>query len=148
MWDLPESGTKPRSPALTDRLFWVSLVAQMVQNLPAMQETQVLSLGWENLLEKGMVSHSSVLAWRNPWTEEPDWLPTRRLQRVEHDWVTNTSTFFKSDRHFSRNHTLNFECWSSPRPAICCKTLFYDAGQWRPQLPVRYTIKRGDSPYT
>ena len=43
----------------------------MVKNLPAMQETQVRSLGREDLLEKGMVTHSSVLAWRNPWTEEP-----------------------------------------------------------------------------
>ena len=48
-----------------------SLVAQMVKNLPAMQETWVQSLGWENRLEKGMVTHSSILAWRIPWTEEP-----------------------------------------------------------------------------
>ena len=48
-----------------------SLVAQMVKNLPAMQETQVQSLGWEDLLEKGMATHSSILAWRIPWTEEP-----------------------------------------------------------------------------
>ena len=48
-----------------------SLVAQMVKNLPAMQETWVLSLGGEDLLEEEMVSHSSVLAWRSPWTEEP-----------------------------------------------------------------------------
>jgi len=43
----------------------------MVKNLPAMQETQVQSLGWEDLLEKGMATHSSILAWRIPWTEEP-----------------------------------------------------------------------------
>ena len=43
----------------------------MVKNLPAMQETQVQSLGWEDPLEKGMATHSSVLAWRIPWTEEP-----------------------------------------------------------------------------
>ena len=48
-----------------------SLVAQMVKNLPAMQETGVLSLGGEDLLEEEMVTHSSVLAWRSPWTEEP-----------------------------------------------------------------------------
>ena len=48
-----------------------SLVAQMVKNLPAMQETQVRSLSWEDPLEKGMATHSSLLAWRIPWTEEP-----------------------------------------------------------------------------
>ena len=48
-----------------------SLVAQMVKSLPAMQETQVQSLGWEEPLEKGMATHSSILAWRIPWTEEP-----------------------------------------------------------------------------
>ena len=50
---------------------WTSLVAQTVRNLPAMQDIQVLSLGWENLLEKGMATHSSILAWKIPWTEEP-----------------------------------------------------------------------------
>ena len=51
----------------------ISLLAQMVKkkNLPAMSETQVGSLGWEDPLEKGMATHSSVLAWRIPWTEEP-----------------------------------------------------------------------------
>ena len=47
------------------------LVAQMVKNLPEMQETLVQSLGWEDPLEKGMGTHSSILAWRIPWTEEP-----------------------------------------------------------------------------
>ena len=47
---------------------WASLVAQLVKNLPAMQETWVRSLGWEDLLEKGKVTHSSILAWRIPWT--------------------------------------------------------------------------------
>ena len=51
-----------------------SLVAQAVKNLPAMMETQVRSLGWEDPLEKGMAAHSSILAWRIPWTEEPGWL--------------------------------------------------------------------------
>ena len=48
-----------------------SLLAQMVKHLPAMQETQVRSLGWDDPLEKGMATHSSILAWRNPWTAEP-----------------------------------------------------------------------------
>ena len=51
-------------------LFRTSLVAQMIKNLPAMRETQVRSLGWEDPLEDGMATHSSILAWRIPWTEE------------------------------------------------------------------------------
>ena len=51
-----------------------SLVAQMAKNLPAVQETGVRSLGWEDPLEKEMATHSSILAWRIPWTEEPGWL--------------------------------------------------------------------------
>ena len=50
---------------------WASLMVQTVKNLPAMQETQVLSLGWEDPVEKGMAIHYSILAWRIPWTEEP-----------------------------------------------------------------------------
>ena len=50
---------------------WASLVVQMVKNPPAVQETQVQSLGREGPLEKGMPTHSSILAWRIPWTEEP-----------------------------------------------------------------------------
>ena len=50
---------------------WVSLVALLVKNLPAMQEIWVCFLGWEDPLEKGMATHSSILAWRIPWTEEP-----------------------------------------------------------------------------
>ena len=49
-----------------------SLMAQMVKNLPVMQKTEVRSLGWEDSLEKGMATHSSMLAWRILWTEEPD----------------------------------------------------------------------------
>ena len=55
----------------TFSLLYHLLVAQMVKNLPVMQETWVQSLGWEDPLEKGMATHSSILAWRIPWTEEP-----------------------------------------------------------------------------
>ena len=61
---------------------WASLVAQTAKNLPAMQETQVRSLGWEDPLENGMVTYSSILAWRSPWTEEPDGLQSTRPQRL------------------------------------------------------------------
>ena len=69
-----------------------SLVAQMVKNLPAIQETQAWSLGWEDPLEKGTATYSSILAWRNPWTEEPGRLQSMGLQRVGYDWVTFTHT--------------------------------------------------------
>ena len=62
-----------------------SLLAQMVKNLPAMQETKVQSLGQEDLLEKGMATHSSILAWRIPWTEEAGGLQSMEPQRVRHD---------------------------------------------------------------
>ena len=67
-----------------------SLVAQMVKDLPAMQETWVWSLGWEDPLEKGTAAHSSILAWRIPWTEEPGRLQSMGSQRVGHDQVTST----------------------------------------------------------
>ena len=70
---------------------WASLMAQMVKNLPAMQETWVQSLGWEDPLEKGMATHSSILAWRIPWTEEPDALQSVGSQRVGHEWATYTN---------------------------------------------------------
>ena len=60
-------------------------VVQKVKNLPAMPETQVLSLGWEDTLEKGMVTHFSILAWRIPWTEESGGLWSMGSQRVRHD---------------------------------------------------------------
>ena len=58
---------------------WASLVAQLVKNPPAMWETRVRSLGWEDPLEKGKATHSSILAWRIPLTEEPDWLQSMGL---------------------------------------------------------------------
>ena len=64
---------------------WASLVAQTGKNLPAVQETWVLSLGQEDPLEKGMAIHSNILAWEIPWTEEPDGLQSMGSQRVRHD---------------------------------------------------------------
>ena len=62
-----------------------SLVAQTVKNLPAMQETWVQSLDWEDPLDKGMATHSSILAWGIPWTEEPGGLQSMASQRVGYD---------------------------------------------------------------
>ena len=62
----------------------------MVKNLPAKWETCVWSLGVEDLLEKGKATHSSILAWRIPWTEEPGGLKSKGSKRIRHDWETNT----------------------------------------------------------
>ena len=62
-------------------------------------EDWVWSLGQEDLLEKGMATHSSILAWRIPWTEEPDGLQSTGSQRVRHNWATNTFTLWKIVRH-------------------------------------------------
>ena len=64
---------------------WTSLVAQMVKHLPVMQETWVQSLGWEDTLEKGTAAHSSTLAWKILWIEEPGRLQSMGSLRVGHD---------------------------------------------------------------
>ena len=80
-------------------MFWMgfcfgsSLVAQMVKCLPAMQKTWVRSLGQEDPLEKEMATHSSTLAWKIPWMEEPDRLQSMGSQRVGHDWTTSLSFY-------------------------------------------------------
>ena len=70
-----------------------SLVAQRVKNPSAMQKTRLWSLVQEDPLEKGIATHSSILAWRVPWTEEPSGLQSTGSQRVGHDGATNTFTF-------------------------------------------------------
>ena len=74
-------------------LIRASLVVQTVKNLPVTQVTQVQSLGWEDPLEKGMATHSNILAWRIPWTEEAGRLWPMELQRVGHNCMTFTFTF-------------------------------------------------------
>ena len=101
----------------------------MVKNLPAMQETPVQSLHQEDHLEKRMATHSCILAWRIPQTEEPGELQSMGSQKVRHDWMTNTFTFSHSKLcsktqpllHFQRGkmysimslvlHTTSFFCW-------------------------------------
>ena len=83
---VPQPGIEPESPAWEDR-FLTRASLRMVKNLPAMQETWVQSLGREDLLEKGMATHSSILAWGIPWIEEPGGLQSKGSQRA-----TNTHT--------------------------------------------------------
>ena len=91
-WGCKESDT-------TERLNWTELnwthlkgfpCSSVVNNLPAVQETRVRFLGWEDPLEKEMATHSSILAWKISGTEEPDGLQPIGLQRVGYDWATNT----------------------------------------------------------
>ena len=82
---------------------WASLLAHVVKNLPT-RETWVRFLGWEDPLEKGMATHSSILAWTVPWTEEPGGLWSMWWQRVGHDWSTKHSTWSSMDTHFPIVH--------------------------------------------
>ena len=76
---------------VTDFIFLCAfIVAQSVKNLPAVQETWVTSLGWEDSLEKEMATHSSILAWKISWKEEPSGLQSMESPRVGHDQKTNT----------------------------------------------------------
>ena len=85
----------PASCLVFIKFQWTSLVAQTVRSLPAMQETRVWSLSWEDPLEKGMTSHFSILAWKIPWTEERQSMGS---QRGRHNWVTNTFIFTSSSK--------------------------------------------------
>ena len=82
-----------------------------VKNLPAMQETWVWSLGWEDSMENGMANNSSILAWRTPWTEEPGGLQSMGSERVRHNWVTNTYTLFWA--HYLTSDQIRLDQWLS-----------------------------------
>ena len=90
---LAPRATEERTENMCLWLVWASLVAQMVKHLPTMRETRVRSLGREDLLEKEMATHSSILAWKIPWTEDPGRLQSMQSQRVRHDWATSLSLF-------------------------------------------------------
>ena len=94
---VPESGSSP-GEGIGYPLWhsWAFLVAQTVKNLATTRETWVRSLGWEDPLEEGMATHSSIITWRIPWTEEPGGLQPMGLHRVGHDWATKHSTAWHS----------------------------------------------------
>ena len=106
--------------AHTHKNTWASLVAQMVKNLPVMQEIWVQSQGWEGPLEKGMATHSSILAWRIQWTEEPGGLQSMRLQRVGHNWVTFTFALYIYICMYSlwEVGSCDYGGWQVPRSAV------------------------------
>jgi len=107
-----ESQLKISNPQLKKIFFscnfmwsWASVVAQMVKNPRAMPEIWVWSLSREDPLEKEMATHSSILAWRIPWTEEPGRLQSLGSQRVRYNWATNTHTH--THTHTVWNHLLS-----------------------------------------
>ena len=102
------------------------LVAQMVKNLSAMWKTRVRSLGQEDALEKGMTTHSSIFAWRIPWTEEPGGLQSMGSQRVGHDWTANTLTSHRQS--VSQSVQLLSRVWLFAAPWITQAELKVNTG--------------------
>ena len=86
----------PGSASVLPMNIGASLMTQMVNNLPIMQETWVQSLVWEDPLEKGIATHSNILVWRISWTEEPGGLQPMGSQRIRHDGATNSNTIIFS----------------------------------------------------
>ena len=118
--ELSSVGTECQNLYISVWMSWLSLVAQMVNNLPAMWETQVWSLGQEDPLEKGMANHASILVWRIPWVEEPGGLQSTGSQRVGHNWVTE------------HTRTSLHSLW---------KILLYPCGEWewkKQMIPENY----------
>ena len=95
-----------------------SLVVQKVKRLPKMQETRVWSLVWEDPLEKKMATHSSILAWKIPWTEEPGWLLSMGSQRVGHNW--SDLACMHACIGEENGNPLQYSCLENPR----------DGGAW------------------
>ena len=96
----------------------------MVKNLSARQETWVWSLGQEDPLEKRMATHSSILAWRIPWTEEPGGvLQSMGSQRVGHDWATNTFTYTHTYKHIFFFRFFSLAAAAAAKSLQSCPTL-------------------------
>ena len=113
---VPESGRSPgEGIGYPFQYPWASLMAQLVKNPPAMWKTWFWSLGWEDPLEKGMATHSSILAWRISWTVQ-----AMGLQRVGHDWVTFTFTLYsqwlvvRPFKPFRVKYPIDNMTWMSP----------------------------------
>ena len=89
---------------------WASVLAQIVKNLPVIWENQIPSLDQEDPVEKGKATHSNILPWRIPWTENPGKLQSMGLQKVGRDWTTFTF-FFLSPHIFFTQYTLTNPLW-------------------------------------
>ena len=88
-------------------------MAQTVKNLPAVWETQFQTLGWEDLLEKGVATHSSILNWRIPWTEEPGGLQSMEWQKSQTQWLNKNKIVFRAtkDRNIRAKRDLRAVQW-------------------------------------
>ena len=95
----------------------------MVNNLPAVQETWVWSLGQEDPLEKKLATHSSILVWRIPWTEEPGRLQSTGSQRVRHDGATHTLTFHGHTPYTGGSQIWTRAIWHYTACPLGCATL-------------------------
>ena len=122
LWKIPWTGEPVRLQSMRSQRVghdWVtslhftyvtyraSLVAQMIKNLPAMQETQVWSLGREDTLKTGKATYSSILAWRITWTDKPGRLQSMGLWEVGHDLVTNTHTHTHTHTQYRYLQTIS-----------------------------------------
>ena len=129
-------------------------MAQTVKHLSTMRETQVWSLGWEDPLEKEMAIHSSTIAWKIPWTEEPGRLQSMGSQGVGHNWVTSLRSSkqhrAKANRILPRGRTGHSK---HPHPTTQEKTLHMDITRWstlksdwlyslQPKIEKLYTVSK------
>ena len=110
---------------------WASLVAQTVKRLPTMQKTWFQSLGREDLLEKEMAPHSSILAWKIPWMEEPGRLQSMGSLRVGHDWVTSLSLSCIEE---GNGNPFQCSCLENPRDGVAWGAAVYGVAQSRTRL--------------
>ena len=119
-----------------------SLVAQRLKRLPAVWETWVLSLGWEDPLEKEMATHPSILAWRIPWMEEPGGLQSTGLQRVRHNWATSLSVYV-----LSMWSVMSYSLWpqwtidhQDPLSMICPRQEYWSGLAFSPPKNLKWNI--------
>ena len=126
-----------------------------------MRETRARSLGWEDPLEKEMVTHSSILAWRIPWMKMPGRLQSTGSQRVRHDWATSltllTYVHIKKQRHYFANKGLSSQSYGFPvimygsesgtiKKVECQRIDAFELWCWRRLLRVPWTERRSNKP--
>ena len=126
---IPGSGRSPGEGNSSPLQYsWASLVAQRLKHLPPMRETRVWSLGQEDPLEKEMVTHSSILAWKIPWMEKPGRLQSTGSQRVGHDWATSPSPspVFLPEKSHGQRSLAGYSPWGLKES----DTTFFHRSEW------------------
>ena len=117
-----------------------TLVAQMVKNRPAMQETWVQFLVWEDPSEDSMATHSSILAWRIQWTEEPSGLPSMGSQRISHNWASKSIFYIFSKLLVHYHFILSYWTIQFSSVAQLCLTLCNPMDCSTPGFPVHQNL--------